>query len=170
MPSQNNEITIEIDGINFEDFKQGNVSRDFSNFCGSFDFKCSKDKANDFAIDAQSYCNIYVNGKKAMTGVIDKVEPSEEPEGSEVSISGRDITCDLVDSSLPMPILLSGNFDLVTVVEKVLEVFGLKNTVKVINKIQDLRKFTPADVVSSEEDKNAFEFMNDYAQKLVLFW
>ena len=166
MPSQNNEITIEIDGINFEDFKQGNVSRDFSNFCGSFDFKCSKDKANDFAIDAQSYCNIYVNGKKAMTGVIDKVEPSEEPEGSEVSISGRDITCDLVDSSLPMPILLSGNFDLVTVVEKVLEVFGLKNTVKVINKIQDLRKFTPADVVSSEEDKNAFEFMNDYAQKV----
>lgn len=167
MPSSmDNQITIEIDGINFEDFETGNISRDFSNFCGSFNFKASKDKVNDFAIDAQSYCNIYVNGIKAMTGVIDKVEPSEEPEGSEVNISGRDITCDLVDSSLPAPIMLSGDFDLVTVIEKVLEVFSLKDTIKVINKIPDLRKFTSADVISSEEDKNAFEFMNDYAQKV----
>lgn len=164
--SDYNEITIEIDGINFEDFISGSVSRRFDEFCGTFDFNCSKGDADDFNIDEQSYCNIYVNGKKAMTGVIDKVSPTEDPEGSSVTISGRDITCDIVDSSLPVSISLSGNFNLVTVIQKVLESLGLQEKIKVVNNIPDLRQFTPADIVSSEIDKNAFEFMNEYAQKV----
>lgn len=161
-----NKITIEIDGINFEDFETGNVSRRFDEFCGTFDFKCSKDDADDFNIDEQSYCTIYVNDKKVMTGVIDKVSPSEDANSSSVNISGRDITCDIVDSTLPTSISLSGEFDLVTVVEKVVEALGLQDLVKVINNIPDLKKFTSADVVSSEVDKNAFEFLNEYAQKV----
>lgn len=161
-----NKITIEIDGINFEDFETGSVSRRFDEFCGTFDFKCSKDDADDFNIDEQSYCTIYVNDKKVMTGVIDKVSPSEDANSSSVNITGRDITCDIVDSTLPTSISLSGEFDLVTVVEKVIEALELQDLIKVINNIPDLKKFTSADVVSSEIDKNAFEFLNEYAQKV----
>lgn len=161
-----NKITIEIDGINFEDFETGIVSRRFDEFCGTFDFKCSKDDADDFNIDEQSYCTIYVNDKKVMTGVIDKVSPSEDANSSSVNITGRDITCDIVDSTLPTSISLSGEFDLVTVVEKVIEALELQDLIKVINNIPDLKKFTSADVVSSEIDKNAFEFLNEYAQKV----
>lgn len=161
-----NKITIEIDGVNFEDFETGGVSRRFDEFCGTFDFKCSKDDADDFNIDEQSYCTIYVNGKKVMTGVIDKVSPSEDANSSSVNITGRDITCDIVDSTLPTSISLSGEFDLVTVVEKVIEALELQDLIKVINNIPDLKKFTPADVVSSEIDKNAFDFLNEYAQKV----
>lgn len=161
-----NKITIEIDGINFEDFETGNVSRRFDEFCGTFDFKCSKDDADDFNIDEQSYCTIYVNGKKVMTGVIDKVSPSEDANSSSVNITGRDITCDIVDSTLPTSISLSGEFDLVTVIEKVIEALELQDLIKVINNIPDLKKFTSADVVSSEVDKNAFDFLNEYAQKV----
>ena len=161
-----NQITIEIDGENFEEFISGNVSRRFDEFCGTFDFSCSKEDADDFNISVNSYCNIYVNGKKAMTGVIDKVSPSEDASSSSVSISGRDITCDIVDCELPSSINLSGNFNLVTVIEKVLKLFGLDNDIKVINNIPDLKNFTSADIVSSEVDKNAFEFINDYAQKV----
>lgn len=159
-----NNVVIEVDGNNFEHYKTGSVSRKFDEFCGSFSFVATKDQAEGFNIDAQSNCNIYVNDKKAITGVIDKVEPSEDPNSSEVTISGRDITCDIVDSSLPTSIHLSGDFNLVTVIEKVVEALGLP--CKVINQIEDLRPFTSSDVVSSEVDKNAFEFINEYAEKV----
>lgn len=160
-----NQITIEIDGYNYTNFISGNVSRRFDEFCGTFNFKCTKSDADDFNIDAQSECVIYVNGKKAITGVIDKVSPSEDASSSDVDISGRDRTCDIVDSSIPSSISLSGDFNLVTVIEKVLKSLGLED-IKVINEIEDLRSFTSADIVSSEVDKNAFEFINDYAQKV----
>lgn len=161
-----NNIVIEIDGVNFEDYISANVSRRFDEFCGTFDFKCTKAEANDFNIDSNSYCKIFINGKKALTGVIDKVSPSEDPNSSEVNISGRDITCDIVDSCVPTSISLSGDFDLVTVIEKVVDALGLSDSISVINEIPDLRKFTSADIVSSEVDKNAFEFINEYAQKV----
>lgn len=160
-----NTIEIEINGENYSNFISGTVSRRFDEFCGTFDFKCSKDDVDDFNINAQSECVIYVNGKKAITGVIDKVSPSEDATSSEVDISGRDRTCDIVDSSIPSSIALSGNFNLVTVIEKVLKILELDD-IKVINEISDLKDFTTADIISSEVDKNAFEFINDYAQKV----
>lgn len=161
-----NNIVIEIDGENFGEFISGSVSRRFDEFCGTFNFKCTKDTAGDFNIDENSKCNIYVNGHKVITGVIDKVAPSDDSDSSEVDISGRDVTCDLVDSSLPQSINLSGDFDLPTVITKVLEAFELQNDIKVINEIKNLRPFTKADIISAEVDKNAFDFMNEYAQKV----
>ena len=161
-----NKITIEIDGTNYEDFLSADVSRRFDEFCGTFDFKCTKADADDFNIDNNSYCDIYVNDKKVMTGVIDKVSPSDDANSSDVNITGRDITCDIVDSCIPTSISLSGEFDLVTVVEKVVEALGLSDKISVINEIPDLKPFTSADIVSAEVDKNAFEFMNEYAQKV----
>ena len=161
-----NKITIEIDGVNFEDYLSGNVSRRMDEFCGTFNFNTTKDQSEEYNITEQSYCNIYVNGKKAMTGVIDNISPSEDPSSSTISISGRDITCDIVDSSLPSSISLSGEFTLVTVIEKVLKALGLDEQIKVINQVEDLRSFTSKDIVSSEVDKNAYDFINDYAQKV----
>ena len=161
-----NKITIEIDGVNFEDYLSGNVSRRMDEFCGTFNFNTTKDQSEEYNITEQSYCNIYVNGKKAMTGVIDNISPSEDPSSSTISISGRDITCDIVDSSLPSSISLSGEFTLVTVIEKVLKALGLDDKIKVINQVENLRSFTSKDIVSSEVDKNAYDFINDYAQKV----
>ena len=56
-----NNIVIEIDGVNFEDYISANVSRRFDEFCGTFDFKCTKAEANDFNIDSNSYCKIFIN-------------------------------------------------------------------------------------------------------------
>lgn len=162
-----NNITIEIDGVNLADFISGSVSIQLDQFCNSFSFTTTKDLQNEYNIFPESECKIFINNKIAITGIIDSVSPSEDASGSTVDISGRDRTCDIVDSDLPESISLSGNFSLKTVIEKVLISLGLTE-IKVIEDIpeDELRKFTSADIVSAEVDKNAFEFINDYAQKV----
>lgn len=160
-----NNIQIEIDGNNLSDYIDGSVSIQLDQFCNSFNFTTSKSLVGEYNIFPEETCRIFINGKVAITGVIDSVSPSEDADSSTVSVSGRDRTCDVVDSDLPIGISLSGNFTLQTVIEKVLTALGLTD-IKVVNEIDDLRSFTSADIVSAEVDKNCFDFINEYAQKV----
>lgn len=160
-----NNIQIEIDGNNLSDYIDGSVSIQLDQFCNSFSFTTTKSLVGEYNIFPEETCRIFINGKVAITGVIDSVSPSEDADSSTVSVSGRDRTCDIVDSDLPIGISLSGNFTLQTVIEKVLTALGLTD-IKVINEIDDLRSFTSADIVSAEVDKNCFDFINEYAQKV----
>lgn len=160
-----NNIQIEIDGNNLSDYIDGSVSIQLDQFCNSFNFTTTKSLVGEYNIFPEETCRIFINGKVAITGVIDSVSPSEDADSSTVSVSGRDRTCDVVDSDLPIGISLSGNFTLQTVIEKVLTALGLTD-IKVVNEIDDLRSFTSADIVSAEVDKNCFDFINEYAQKV----
>lgn len=160
-----NTIEIEIDGQNLSDYIDGSVDIQLDQFCNSFSFTTTKDLQGAYNIFPEQECRIYINGKKAITGVIDNVSPTEDAMSSTVNVTGRDRTCDVVDSDLPENISLSGEFTLVTVIQKVLEALGLTD-IEVINEITDLRKFTSADIVSAEVDKNCFDFINEYAQKV----
>lgn len=160
-----NNIQIEIDGNNLSDYIDGSVSIQLDQFCNSFNFTTSKSLVGEYNIFPEETCRIFINGKVAITGVIDSVSPSEDADSSTVSVSGRDRTCDVVDSDLPIGISLSGDFTLQTVIEKVLTALGLTD-IKVVNEIDDLRSFTSADIVSAEVDKNCFDFINEYAQKV----
>lgn len=159
-----NTITIEIDGQNLSDYLDGSVDIQLDQFCNSFSFNTTKDLQGEYNIFPEQECRIYINGKKAITGIIDNVSPTEDAMSSTVNVTGRDKTCDIVDSDLPENISLSGEFSLVTVIQKVVEALGLD--CNVINEIPDLRKFTNADIVSAEVDKNCFDFINEYAQKV----
>ena len=160
-----NNIQIEIDGNNLSDYIDGSVSIQLDQFCNSFNFTTTKSLVGEYNIFPEETCRIFINGKVAITGVIDSVSPSEDADSSTVSVSGRDRTCDVVDSDLPIGISLSGNFTLQTVIEKILTALGLTD-IKVVNEIDDLRSFTSADIVSAEVDKNCFDFINEYAQKV----
>ena len=159
-----NTIQIEIDGQNLSDYIDGSVDIQLDQFCNSFSFTTTKDLQGEYNIFPEQECRIYINGKKAITGVIDNVSPTEDAMSSTVNVSGRDRTCDIVDSDLPENISLSGEFTLVTVIQKVVQALGLD--IEVINEIPDLRTFTSADIVSAEVDKNCFDFINEYAQKV----
>lgn len=162
-----NEVIIEIEGNNLTDFISGSVEIKFDQFCNSFSFTTTKDLGKEYNIFPEDECRIIINGKVAMTGIIDTVSPNEDVSSSTVDITGRDKTRDVVDSDLPENISLSGNFTLETVIQKVLKSLGLDNEIKVINELgSELRSFTQADIVSAEVDKNAFEFINEYAQKV----
>lgn len=160
-----NNIEIEIGGNNLADYIDGSVNIQLDQFCNSFSFTTTKTLAGEYNIFPEDSCRILINGKVAITGVVDNVSPSEDADSSTVNVSGRDRTCDVVDSDLPVGISLSGNFTLQTVIEKVLSALGLTD-IKVINKIKDLRSFTKADIVSADVDKNCFDFINEYAQKV----
>lgn len=160
-----NNIVIEIGGQNLADYIDGSVNIQLDQFCNSFSFTTTKTLAGEYNIFPEDSCRIIINGKVAITGVVDNVSPSEDPDSSTVNVSGRDRTCDVVDSDLPVGISLSGNFTLQTVIEKVLSALGLTD-IKVINQIEDLRSFTKDDIVSADVDKNCFDFINEYAQKV----
>lgn len=162
-----NEVVIEINGNNLTDFINGSVDIKFDQFCNSFSFKTTKDLGKEYNIFPEDECKILINGKTALTGIIDTVNPSEDPSESTVDVTGRDKTRDVVDSDLPEAISLSGKFTLETVIQKVLTALQLDGDIKVVNKLgNELRSFTQADIVSAEVDKNAFDFINEYAQKV----
>lgn len=161
-----NNIVIEIEGQNLSDFISGNVSIQLNQFCNTFNFVTTKSLAKEYNIFPEDECRIFINDKLALTGTIDTVSPSATPDGSTVEVTGRDITCDIVDSCLPNNIALSGTFNLKSVIELVVKLLGLDEKIKVINNIKDLPNFTSADIVSAEVDENCFEFINKYAQKV----
>ena len=71
-----NEVVIEINGNNLTDFINGSVDIKFDQFCNSFSFKTTKDLGKEYNIFPEDECKILINGKVALTGIIDTVSQS----------------------------------------------------------------------------------------------
>jgi len=155
---------IKIGDMSLTAVLSGNVNLRLDQLCSDFSFDVTKSLCNEFNIEEQSSIKIYLAKNIALNGFVDSINPSEDPLSSTVSIVGRSKLCDIVDSDLPVPITLSGGVSLSTVATKVLSACGV--SAKVINRLAEDEVFSKTDIISAEADQNAFEFLNQYAEKV----
>jgi len=103
-------IAIILDGVEFREWTSAELSRDIKDLSGNFSITLRDDTrsiaALPFGTAAAGYrtrpgakAEIYIDGQLYLSGYVDDAEPDIDDEHAEVTISGRDKTGDLVDSS-----------------------------------------------------------------------
>jgi len=101
-------VTVKVNGKAYGGWKNVNISKSVESICGTF----SLDVVNSWAdeqsipqIKAGDLVEVYLINRKGeelrtLTGYVDVETPGFNNNGSFLNISGRDITCDLVDCTL----------------------------------------------------------------------
>jgi len=154
-------ITIEVDGIHYDGWKDVTVTKSIEDFCGSFSFTATQvDMSKEFPIQRRKLCRIYINGVKVISGRVEKISPSHSAKDHIISISGRDLTCDIVDSRIH-DISIKPPISLENIVHRVLDRLNITG-IKVINPY----KLDPiTEQIATPVQISAAEFLHNYAQK-----
>lgn len=99
-------IVLSVNGKRYEGWKSGSISRSVEAAAGSFTLqsidKWERDK-NPWQIYPGDKCEVEIDGVKLITGYVDSVAPSLSATEHSIAISGRDVTCDIVDCSAVVP-------------------------------------------------------------------
>ena len=171
-----NNLQIDINGQRFTGFTYASVQRSMDALCGTFFFSTTIKEDADGLIDnglkMDDKVEIFIDDQKVMTGYIEELSIDAGVNNHELSFGGRDITSDIIDSSMPTFNELNfKNFKIL--IEKVLN--EAKIDVKVINNLtkQDLDTLSfvafGGDGKAPDLNMTIFDFFDHFAkQKQVL--
>jgi prophage tail gpP-like protein len=97
------ELTLHVDGRAWEGWEEASVTTVFGkSLCGKFELTLADKWRADFnarPIRTGMRCEVLLAGELLITGWIDDVDPSYDANSHGITISGRDLTSDLVDCS-----------------------------------------------------------------------
>ena len=161
-------ISIEVNGLSYDGFESVTVFRSVEAASGEFKFSTSAQPNSPFPIKAGQACRVRVDETVVCAGFVEDVSVSYDATSHRVSISGRDRTCDLIDSTVGPDLELGGPISLPAVVRSTLQRMGLSD-IKVIDRVPGLEPFGGAEIVSAEVDKTGFEFLESYARQRQVF-
>lgn len=157
-------LRLEVDGVPFGNFKSFSVNRSIETLCGSFSFTASDADRKVFPIKLGSRVKATVNDVPILTGFVESISPAISIDSHDVQIQGRDITADLVDSTLNAgSVEIVPPVSLVDVINKVQAAIG--SSLEVVNNVPDLKPIAVEDLVSCKAGQGAFEFLEKFARK-----
>lgn len=161
-------ISIEVNGLVYQNFDSVSVYRSVDTISGKFSFETSANINKAFPIGAGAACKIRVGNNVVMIGYVDKVSVNYSYRDHKITISGRDKTADLNDSTIGPNVEISGPITLANICRKTLDAMGLTD-IKVYDQASDLMPFDQSELVSAEIDKKGFEFLESYARQRQVF-
>lgn len=157
-------ITLEVNGIKYEGFTDIAVTRNIETISGSFSFSATSDEVVLFPIKSGDACKVWIANTLVINGYVETVGVSYDYNAHGITISGRDRTCDIIDSTIVGTKEFQG-LSLISIIQKVLADHGLSD-IKVINQAGDITEvFTDSDPASSPISQTLFEFIETYARK-----
>jgi len=164
-----NKIYIEVDGVLYENLLDIRVRRDMTEFCGTFSLSATNETTNitdfsEFPIKPNSNIKIYIDEFPVMNGYVDTISVDINNDGYILSINGRDITQDILDSSLVGNVEFKNRISFKKVIERVLVNLGVTD-IKVIDNVGDLNDFKTSEIISGSVDETGFDFLNKLAKK-----
>lgn len=158
------EVRLIIDNVPCFNFKSIQISRSIENFCGTFSFTATAADQQAFPIRRGAYAVVTINGEPVVTGWVETISPSISATDHMVNIGGRDVTCDLVDSTLAADsVELTTPVTLVSIIQQVLDALGLE--LEIVNNVPSLEPYGADDLVACEAGQGAFDFIEQHARK-----
>lgn len=164
-------MKIRVNGEEFIGYESAQVSRHFLDLSGTFTFSASplSLKGKDYPIKVQQTCEILVEDTPFVTGFIEEIDVISDARNVEVRISGRDKTCDLIDSSIDNNFIsqFDGPVQLADICRKALQVLGISDI--------DVIETVPLDPLQSGTyvlpfiGERAFEFLQRYAKLSLVY-
>jgi len=154
-------VEAKINGQIYGGWKECDVRRSLKSLSGSFDLAITdrwSAHQKSWPIKRGDEAQILVNGEPVVTGFVDMVKLSVSATDKSIAISGRDKTCDMVDSSVDLNKSQFINISLPTIATQIAKQFGIK----VIAQVAALGVI---EVASLQTGESAFEFLEKLARK-----
>lgn len=158
-------ITLEVDGKEYEGFTDVAVNSSLENFSSSFSFSATI-KENSLGaiqndIKLQQKARVLIDGNLVITGFVEALNVSYSANSHSITISGRDVGGDLIDSSIIQKSYKQRNFE--QLVNLVLIDNGF--LIKVDNQVGSLF-LESTETIKTEPSESVFDFLDRYAKKL----
>jgi len=162
-----NDIALEINGVPYSGFTSATASKSMEHISGSFSFNISVlDNLQKFPIQNRSKCRVLVNGKAFITGYVETIGINYDSKQHQITIGGRDKTCDIIDNTLGSELSFSAGISLENIIRKVLKNFGLENEIAVNSNAKlDVFDNTELNNMSAQIGESAYLFIEKFAKK-----
>ena len=157
-------MTLEVNGIQYTGFTTASTFRSLESVSGAFKFEATASEKIKFPIKVGDACRVLIDGKPVNDGYVEAVVPSYSVDSHKLSISGRDKTMDMIDSSMVNEGTYQGAISLKTIIERSLK-DGSINNVSVIDNVSGLESFDASDIQSAAVGETIFSFVEKYARK-----
>lgn len=156
-----NEITIQVDGLDYSGWTDVTVRRSMETLCGQFNMT-TVDRWSinnqDWVIYPGKRCRVSIGLDTIMEGYVDQVNPSIQAENHTISIIGRDATADLIDCSASDNPGTWNNLTLLKLAKAMADPFGI-NVVSEVGLGDTFVKF------SIQSGESVFDALSRAAQK-----
>ena len=158
---------ITVSNANYTEFKSFTVSRSVDDVCGSFNIEISRPVDNPFKTGVT--IDIVIDDNRLMRGKIYNVKPRGDAKTDNIIISGRDITGDIIDSTVPDEAkVFTGSLTIQDIAHRIMVSLGLP--ILTVNATgSPIEPFTEDEIISCETGSTVDEFLQDYCRKRQLF-
>ena len=160
-------MKIKINGQDYTGFIKATVSRQFINAAGQFTFTATplNIDINDYPVKIGDTCEIVVGDETFLTGFVETIAINRKNALTDydVEISGRDITGDLIDSTIDAQIITESTSQttLKNICERVISGLGIEG-LGVVDNVNPTA-FKVGTFVAPQVGQNAFDFLSQYA-------
>ena len=164
-------VTVSVEGVTYKTFKSVNVVRTIDDVAGSFSVAISKPSGTVKDFKTGNIIFIKLDGVQVMRGKIYEIKVIGDSGNKGILLSGRDITGDLIDSSVPDGSkVFTDGVTLIAIAEKIITSLGLNVVMRVLDKSGGkIQPFSKVEIVSCQVGDTVIEFLSKYCRKRQLF-
>lgn len=161
-------LGIKLNGAEYTNFISARVSRSIDVLTSAFSFTSSANANSLFPIRAGDRVEITADGLTVCNGFVDELAVNYASNEHLITVSGRGILADLIDSTVGATKEFVGGVSLSSIARTVLDDIGL-NSVRILNSAGTVANFTADEMTSAEVGQGAFEFLESFARKRQVF-
>lgn len=164
-----NNVTMEINGVPYTGFTQMRVTKSAIDFCGRFSFMTvggnfsTANIVSEFPIKVGQSCKIAIDDETIINGFVETLNINYSENNHTIRVSGRDRTCDIVDSTLATFTTFVAPISLIDITKNVLKTINITKIGVTSNTA--IAPFKAGDIIAGEYGISAFDYIEKYAKK-----
>ena len=157
-------MDLEVAGVQYSNFTTASCEIRLDALSNTFNFTATAPDGQPLPFKGGDACKVVIEGETILTGFIEVINVNYSASDHNITISGRDKTADLLDSSIDsINDIRAENLTLKSLIEKIIGQLGLD--VQVIDEVEPEPFSETEDIAAPEPGDNAFEFIEKYAKK-----
>lgn len=159
-------LLLEINGSVYENATSIRVYRSLYNFLGQFDAYTTANENDALPVKVGDVVRVLADRSPIFNGYIESIGVRYDNGSHEISISGRDKTCDVLDSTVFGQKTYKGAINLKSVAEKVLLNNGISGISVLDQSLTNVYDFKSGERIQAEVGQTIYEFLDKYARKI----
>lgn len=156
-------LLLEVNGIPYKDFTSGSVTARLDALCNTFIFTTVSTQGLPLPFRGGESCRVIVDDEVVLSGHVEIISVDYSEASHQITITGRDYTGDLLDSTLDAISDIRAPITLKEIIRKVLSSINLD--LDVIEKTSTKAFNAAEDLISPKPGSNAFSLIEQYARK-----
>lgn len=157
-------MRLEVNGVQYTNFTAASCELRLDSLSSTFRFDAVAPNGQALPFKGGEACKVIVDGVTVLTGFIEVVSVDYNGSDHTISVSGRDKTADLIDSTIDdIDDIRGDGLTLKALIGKVIEQLGLD--IQVIDEVEPEPYNAAEDIAAPEPGDNAFQFIEKYAKK-----